>query len=404
MVATTPEPVVDDPWTENVVDIQANQDVHIGQRPRHGTRPQLHCVSLPHTLTTHEFDWCAYTAKLRKFGDMMTAEGWDVIIYAGEENEAACAEHVVVVPEDDRQRWFGTVDWSTQMFDGWGEAEWWDVMNTRIIWAMRERMCQGDMICVIGGLRQQAIAQAFPDNRTIEPFVGYEGVFTEFCAWESYAWMHYMYGRLNIGDGRNYDAVIPNYFDPADFDATQKREDYLLFIGRMIHRKGPMIAAEVARQSGRRLILAGQGDPTLAPGGEYVGIADVETRKELMGKAAAVIVPTIYVEPFGGVAVEAMMSGTPVITQDFGAFTETVSHGQTGWRGRTIPDMVEGVEKLDKLWAPGKIARETERRYSMNAIGPQFTAWLERLDDLPGFGYYHTRGRKPLEQRYGVRR
>lgn len=357
-------------------------------------------------MTTREFDWCAYTAKLRKFGDMMTTEGWPVILYGGEENEAACAEHVVVVPEGDRERWFGSIDWGTQTFDGWDEAEHWDVMNARTIWALKERIQQGDMICLVAGFRQQAIAEAFPQHRTIEPFVGYAGVFSECCAWESYAWMHHVYGLNHWDNGRFFDAVIPNYFEPDAFSSDLKRDDYLLFVGRLIERKGPQVAAQLAERTGRKLIVAGQGNAAMyAPGAEYVGVVSPEERRELMGRAAAVIMPTTYVEPFGGVAVEALMSGTPVITNDFGAFTETIQHGQNGWRTRSLGEMIEAVELLPDLWPAGKIARMAERRYSLAAVGPQFTDWLERVEGLQsGADFSGPVVRRPLPTRYGTRR
>src|ERR1017187_1803522 len=41
-------------------------------------RPRLHIISLVHTETTREYDWCAFTAKARKFVTMMTSIGYDV--------------------------------------------------------------------------------------------------------------------------------------------------------------------------------------------------------------------------------------------------------------------------------------------------------------------------------------
>ncbi len=74
----------------------------------------------------------------------------------------------------------------------------------------------------------------------------------------------------------------------------------------------------------------------------------VEGRRKLMAEAAAFICPTQYVEPYGNVAIEAQASGTPVICTDWGGFTETVLHGYTGYRCRTM-------EQFE--WAAGNIGR-----------------------------------------------
>jgi glycosyltransferase involved in cell wall biosynthesis len=68
-----------------------------------------------------------------------------------------------------------------------------------------------------------------------------------------------------------------------------------------------------------------------------------------MSRAKAVFVPTQYFEPFGGVAVEAQMCGTPVISSDFGVFNETVLHGITGYRCRTLDQYVWAINNVHKL-------------------------------------------------------
>jgi len=56
----------------------------------------------------------------------------------------------------------------------------------------------------------------------VESGIGYDYTFTMFRVFESYNWMSYVYGLQKQQDGRNYDAVIPNYFDPDDFEAIRR--------------------------------------------------------------------------------------------------------------------------------------------------------------------------------------
>lgn len=188
----------------------------------------------------------------------------------------------------------------------------WVYANLKTIEKIQERIKPKDVICYIGGDPQRTIAEAFPQHFHVEFGVGYKGTFTSFRIFESYAHMHWVYGYINRSDdGQNFDAVIPNYYNPDDFHLADKKEDYLLFVGRMVKRKAPHIAVEIAKQAGKKIKMVGQGlrrregnryifDDTSFEGDhiEFIGAVGKEQRADLMSKALATIVPTSYLEPF----------------------------------------------------------------------------------------------------------
>jgi glycosyltransferase involved in cell wall biosynthesis len=347
---------------------------------------RFHVVSLPHTHTTKEFSVCAYTEKVRKFCRMMKERGHTVYLYAGEFNEAPCDEHIVCVSDEYRRNNMGKGHYVEASFDP--EKPLWRVFNTNATNGIKERAQPHDFICVIGGCAHKPIADALPGMMTVEFGIGYGGSFAPYRVWESYAWMHTCYGSMYRNphdiDGRWFDAVIPNYFEPEDFPLRTKKDDYCLFIGRLIDRKGYKTATDVCEHMAVPLKIAGHGVPPAY--GEYVGVVGPKERGELMSRAKAVFVPTQYIEPFGGVAVEAMLCGTPVITTDFGAFTETVIQGVTGFRCRNFVEFCEAVDNSPNL-NPERI-REHAMQYSLDSIAPRYEAYFERLTTLWGDGWY----------------
>jgi glycosyltransferase involved in cell wall biosynthesis len=265
-------------------------------------------------------------------------------------------------------------------------------MNENAIAAIRERISPGDIICPIAGVCQQPIAEAFPDNLSVEFGVGYEGTFSAFRVFESFAWMHSVYaaqqGGAMAANGRFYDAVIPNYFDVDQFPEGKGDGGYLLFMARLIERKGIQIAVDVSKRTGIPLKIAGQGTPP--DHGEYVGVVGPEERAELMGGAIAIVAPTLYVGPFEGVVVEAAICGTPAITTDFGAFVETVEDGVTGYRCHTQPEFDAAALKLagQKDWERRHMRTETRDRaislYSLETCGEMYDRYFQRVSGLCG--------------------
>jgi glycosyltransferase involved in cell wall biosynthesis len=367
---------------------------------------RLHVLSLPHTQTTAEYLTCAYTQKVVKFSRMMTRRGHDVVLYSGEQNEAECSEHVQLVSEEERAGWFGS-GFDTVLTPLLWDANqpYWRLFNARAVAALLERIdMQKDILCLVTGWPMKPVTDALGIDTGVRPMiacewaVGYEGVFTEFCAFESSAWMHHVYGMREWRNGRFYDTVIPNFFDPDDFHLAEK-EDYLLFMGRMVGRKGVEIAAKIAKRAGMKLVLAGPGgvaeegkvvapEFTIEGDVEYVGEVGVEERARLMAGARALLCPTLYVEPFGGVCVEAMLSGTPVLTTDFGAFRETVTP-EVGGRFSTLAEADHELELLlnGDMTPPAEIREIAIRRYSLDSVAPEFERWFGQLLGLWGVGF-----------------
>lgn len=345
----------------------------------------LHVVGLPHTNTTDDYCWCAYTGKVKRFGDMMSGHN-EVTIYGGPENSARCLEHVTCIHSLPANGVIPDFDANAFHFKRF---------NAQAIRELRDRLEPRDLICLIAGRAQQPIADAFPAHQVVEFGIGYGGIIpTTHHVYESYAWMHTVLGSFTGGDahradGKFFDTVIPNYYEPADFPMGEHDGDYLLFVGRLIERKGVQVAIDTAKALGMRLKIAGAGDTALIEDDcvEYMGVVQPAERAALMGGARAILVPTLYVEPFGGVAVEAQLCGTPAITTDFGAFTETIEDGQTGFRCHTMAEFISAVELADTL-DHTYIRSQALKRFSLAAVGPQYERYFDRLSTLWGDGFY----------------
>jgi glycosyltransferase involved in cell wall biosynthesis len=363
---------------------------------------KLHLVGLPHTQTTDDVTVCAFSSKAVKFGRMMTELGYEVILYWGPRNDAVCAEHVPLFTKREQTKWFGKHDANTLP-----SVAVWDpghvgfrTMNERAIEQIQERANPAeDLLLILAGWAHKPIVDAFPTMTACEWAAGYEGICLPFVCFESYAWQHYLYGKYNM-DGRFYDTVIPNFFYPEHFQISETKDDYLLYLGRLISRKGVRTASEIAKYAGRKLVVAGSGalewgdgfircmDGTVLEGDvEYVGTVGVKERGELLSKAHALLAVTDYIEPFGAVAVEAQLSGTPVISVDWGAFSETVNPGVTGYRFRTLLEAVDAVDACGGL-DPQQVRQAALDGYSIDAVGPMYDTWFKRLGSLRREGWY----------------
>lgn len=357
---------------------------------------RFHILGLPHTVTSKEYVACAYTMKVLKFAQGMTRRGHEVLHYGHEDSQLECAEHISVVGNEDLKIAYGSHDWRKTFFRFDVNDHAYQTFYRNAISEVGKRKQKNDFILPFWGSGVRPVCDAHPDLICVEPGIGYAGGhWARFKVFESYAIYHSYCGLGNVGTCRQdwYEVVIPNYFDPEDFAyrGNDEKEDYFLYLGRVYGGKGCDIAFQAAERSGVKLVVAGQKEEgyQLPDHVEYVGYADVEKRKQLMSKARASFVPSQYVEPFGGVQVENLFSGTPTITTDWGSFAENNLHGKTGYRCRTMGDFVDAVKSIQQ----GKIRSEDCRlfanNFSIDHVMPMYEKYFrDILDVYEGKGWY----------------
>jgi glycosyltransferase involved in cell wall biosynthesis len=154
--------------------------------------------------------------------------------------------------------------------------------------------------------------------------------------------------------------VVENGIELSHFHPGDRKDDFLLWMGRICQEKGPHIAIEVARRSHSQLILAGSVYPftyhqdyfdrEIAPhlGGalRLRGSPSAREKLQLLQSARAVLIPSLVDETSSLVAMEALSCGTPVIAFRRGALADLIQDGITGRLVESIEEMTEALAQI----------------------------------------------------------
>jgi glycosyltransferase involved in cell wall biosynthesis len=188
--------------------------------------------------------------------------------------------------------------------------------------------------------------------------------------------------------------VVPNPVVAADFPFVEKKSRSVLWVGRMNDDKGPQRAIAAARKAGVPLVLAGPVQPPqqeffeaeVAPHLDddavtYVGEVGGKRRLGLFSKAAALLMPIRWPEPFGLVMAEAMACGTPVIAFPEGAAPEVVDDGRTGFLVDDEEAMAAAIHRLGEI-DPAECRKRVEARYDIGPVGEAYERAFERRLEL----------------------
>jgi glycosyltransferase involved in cell wall biosynthesis len=174
--------------------------------------------------------------------------------------------------------------------------------------------------------------------------------------------------------GLNYLATVYNGIDLALYPLRKTAGEDLIFIGRIHPDKGVHLAIETARQSGRRLLIAGivqdasyfqnKIQPHLDDQIRYLGPVGVGEKNALFAKAFALLHLNTIPERFGLVLAEANAAGVPVVAMDLGSCREVIEHGATGFLVKDVAEAVKALAGVPSL-EDRACRRRVEERFSI---------------------------------------
>lgn len=352
---------------------------------------RLHLLGLFHTLTHPDYSHCAFTGRVLRFGRMMLPFGHEVIEYSNEGSVSQASEHVVILSRDEFEPLRARLRAAPPHGEATLDSDIYRAFSAKLKPELLNRVRPGDIVCHPFGHTHADLGELLPQAYHVEIGVGYPHCHFPMRVYETYQWWSWHQGKEQRPGGA-YEWVCPMAYDIDEWQPQAAMGDYLLYFGRIVECKGLAVVREIARRVDMPVIICGAGDPSPwlspdIPNLTYRPPVTGRARSDLLGGARAMLMPTAYTEPFGGAGVEGMLCGTPLLASDHGAFSETVIHGLTGYRCKTLGDWLIAIERLPWLNRRA-IAEHARATYSLEACGRQMDRIVRQIGGLGGEGWY----------------
>ena len=192
------------------------------------------------------------------------------------------------------------------------------------------------------------------------------------------------------------DAVLPPYVPTGSVPWSDAAGDGAVFAGRLSPEKGAAEAIGIAQAAGIRIDLYGDAyDAEYAreqidPWRDAPGVAVHEgvprtSMWAIMARAALVVCPALWDEPFGMAAADAQACGTPVVAFKRGGLSEIIVDGVTGFL--VAPGDLQAA--ADAVRRTTQISRAACREHAEKSLD------LERSLDAHELLYRRVIGRRP---------
>ena len=204
---------------------------------------------------------------------------------------------------------------------------------------------------------------------------------------------HWLFVSRNLARRYGSERVVLNGVDPEDLVFSESKDDYLLFMSAMDrpHEKGLDRALALAKWAGRRLIVAGTArchetvvqvaDACADFGAEYLGDVRGREKAELIAGASALLFPSRLPEGCPLIILEAMFSGTPVLSSPNGGAREIVTP-DTGFICNQDDEWLRALGRLDEVSPAGCRAIADERFHYRRMVIDYLNEYQKEIERL----------------------
>lgn len=332
--------------------------------------------------TKKEITLCAFVQKVYKFCKEMTARGHTVYHYGHPDSDVPCTQHFNVIDEDTYNKDYGHQTWK-EFYDQSVTNETHAKFNFNCAKIINKNISEKDFVLPFWGFGHKACCDQIKKGTIVEASIGYDSFFAENRVFESYAQLHRIIGVKE--NPKFTDVIIPPGFEKEDFIFSDQKENYLLYIGRMVDEKGVGLAQQIAASTKTPIKFVGPQNQKNSLNknckySEFIHTVSYKERAELLSKAKALIMPSLYAEPCGWTMIEAFFSGTPVISTDWGGMSEYNLHETTGFRCRGASEFFFSVDYVKSI-DPHFCRSYAEQKFSLQLMCDRYENYFNLLSN-----------------------
>lgn len=188
--------------------------------------------------------------------------------------------------------------------------------------------------------------------------------------------------------------VVYNGIDVERYIYSEDKSNRYICLGRPNRHKGTLTAIKYCKELDVPLDVVGgllEEAPTdyavqvareclLGSKWKYHGSVSHDTKAKLLSQAKALIFPFSddWNEPFGLTVIEALASGTPIVTWNRGVFRETIIHGKTGYLANNEEEFKQYMLEVDNI-NPEDCRRDALARWTRERMTSDYLALYNRV-------------------------